>query len=74
MFGIGKPRTKLGKWIDKNNISQQDLTNWSGISRPTITKLCGVMDYEPTAMTKRSLVHALQRHGYSVRPEDFWSE
>jgi DNA-binding XRE family transcriptional regulator len=59
--------------MDQNDISQMELHKWSGVSRPTITKLCADKDYEPKDLTKRSIISALQRHGFDVYEEDFWN-
>lgn len=69
---LGRSRTKLGKWMDKKEISQLALTKWSGVSRPTITKLCGDDEYVASSMTKRNVIAALLRKGYDVEEHDFW--
>ncbi|PEE25977.1 transcriptional regulator, partial [Bacillus toyonensis] len=38
MFGLGKQRSKFGKFLDKNGISQQDVVRESGVNRGTISR------------------------------------
>ncbi|MGO4371973.1 transcriptional regulator [Paenibacillus sp. MCAF20] len=69
---LGRSRTKLGKWLDRKEISQSELTKWSGVSRPTVTKLCGDNDYTASDLTKRNIIAALLKKGYDVEEHDFW--
>ena len=39
MWGLGKKRTKLGKFLDKHNIEQEWLVRKSGLGRNTIGEL-----------------------------------
>lgn len=72
-LGLGRSRTRLGKWMDDNEITQMDLHKWSGVSRPTITKLCSEKDYEPSDLIKRTVIAALRRRGFDVDEDDFWN-
>lgn len=75
MFGLGKPRTKLGRFIDQKGISQGELAAACGKSRNTISELCdGSKDIQPNEGTQISIVGALRRMGYGVSPEDFWPD
>ncbi|MGG1638249.1 transcriptional regulator [Paenibacillus sp. NRS-1760] len=69
---LGRERTKLGAWLDRKGISQAQLHKWSGVSRPTITNLCGNADYKPTGLVKRTIIGALQRNDYEKEEHDFW--
>jgi len=71
-IGLGRDRTRVGKWCDRNDITQEELVKWSGLSRPTICKICGDSEYEPTELTKRSLIRGLTKHEYDVDEYDFW--
>lgn len=71
-LGLGRARTKLGAWMDRKGITQADLHKWSGVSRPTITKLCSDREYSPSALTKRMVVSGLIKMGYDVYELDFW--
>lgn len=74
MFGLGKKRTKLGEFLDRNNLTHLWLAGESKVNRNTISELCnGEKKLEPTEKTITRLVAALRKHGYNVRPEDFWT-
>jgi hypothetical protein len=70
---LGRERTKLGEWMDENGVSQADLHEWSSVSRPTITSLCGKKSYKPSSLTKRTIIGALLLRGYNLKEEDFWT-
>ncbi|ADC48971.1 XRE family transcriptional regulator [Alkalihalophilus pseudofirmus OF4] len=59
MFGIGKPRSKFGKKIDKYGITQLDLEKESNLSRGTISKMCNDKDYRPKMATELKVKKAL---------------
>jgi predicted transcriptional regulator len=73
MFGLGKRRTKLGKFCDKNGISQMVLSKQSKVSRNAVADLCdGQKDTEPQEATIVKIISALRKLGYSVKANDFW--
>ena len=39
MWSSRKKRTKLGKFLDRNGFTQQDLQNIAKLSQPTVTNL-----------------------------------
>lgn len=72
-MGIGKPRSKLGHFLDRNGIIQEELAKVSGISRDGISRLCsGNKSVGPNESTQIKIVGALRKLGYDVRPTDFW--
>lgn len=76
MFGLGKPRTKLGKFIDgnKDKLDQGKLAKSSGLSRDGVSRLCdGGKGVNPNETTQRKIIGALRRMGFDVGPDDFWS-
>ncbi|OPH61746.1 hypothetical protein BC351_00450 [Paenibacillus ferrarius] len=73
MFGLGKDRSRLGKFLDNNDITQEELKDSSGLSRDGISLLCkGKTNINPTENTMRKIVGALRRMGHDVDMEDFW--
>jgi putative transcriptional regulator len=72
MFGLGKPRSKFGKWIDKNGISQQWLVENCGVDKNTTSRLCNDEDYRPNRSTQARVVYGLREEGYKIYEEDFW--
>lgn len=74
MFGLGKPRSKFGRFLDKNGISQQELVNKSGVNRGTISRLCQGDAFSPSGKNGNKILKALkQLTGKSVDYDDFWS-
>ncbi len=74
MWGIGKKRTKLGKWLDRKGYSQEDLIHASGVSRNTISKLCSVKfaTYDPSTGTMRKIMKAVREIDSGKDASDFW--
>ncbi|MED1059165.1 helix-turn-helix transcriptional regulator [Bacillus mycoides] len=72
MFGLGKPLSKFGKFLRRNNITQTDLKEWSGVNQNTISRISRSNTYKPSLGNGQKLIRALKRKGYSVDFEDFW--
>ena len=72
MFGIGKPRTKIGKFIDKYGITQEWLVKKTGLGRNTIGRLTGDKEYSPTLKTMKKVIAALREIDPSVKSDDFF--
>ncbi|MCM3165108.1 helix-turn-helix transcriptional regulator [Metabacillus litoralis] len=73
MFGLGKKRSKLGKWLDKRGISQTWLAKRSGVNRNTINSLTsGESDREPNARTIKKILKALREIDPTVKSDDFF--
>lgn len=72
MFGLGKQRSKLGKWIDRRGIKQEWITQIGGVSKGTVVKLCNEKDYVPSGSTMKKVIKALREVDSSVRADQFW--
>ncbi|MEH7157492.1 helix-turn-helix transcriptional regulator [Neobacillus drentensis] len=72
-FGLGKKRSKFGRFLDKNSITQQEIANESGVSKSTISRLCQPEEFEPTMSSAKKIIKALRDFGFSVDYDDFWS-
>lgn len=72
MNGLGKPRTRLGKFIDARGIKQEWLIKKSGVGRNTITWACGDKDYIPSGRTMQKIIKALRQIDNAVRADQFW--
>lgn len=72
MFGLGKRRSKFGKWIDKKNIKQVDIQKRAKVGQGTMTSLCNDKDYVPKISTWVKIQRALKDLGYDVKREDFF--
>jgi len=72
MFGIGKSRTKLGKWLDKRGITQSWLMKKTGLNKNTISDLTSDKDRSPTLKTMQKVIKALKEIDPKVNSNDFW--
>lgn len=72
MFGLGKPRTKLGQWLDERGIKQNWLEKKSELHKTTISSLCGDPDYTPTLTTMQRIIKALKEIDPNVKGSRFW--
>ncbi|MCW9134063.1 helix-turn-helix domain-containing protein [Bacillus paramycoides] len=72
MFGLGKPLSKFGKFLRKNDITQTELKEWSGVNQNTISRISRSNQNKPSLGNGQKLIRALKRKGYSVDFEDFW--
>jgi putative transcriptional regulator len=71
--GLGKKRSKFGRFLDENSISQQVLAKKSEVSKSTISRLCDPAEFEPTMKIARKIIKVLKEAGYNVDYKDFWS-
>lgn len=72
MFGLGKKRTKFGRWLDKQeDINQLTLEEATDLSRPTISKLCNNKKYRPKISTIYRINKGLKKLKKNVKVEDF---
>ncbi|HWO96706.1 MAG TPA: helix-turn-helix transcriptional regulator [Bacillus sp. (in: firmicutes)] len=74
MFGLGKNRSKLGKFLDSKGISQTWLANKTKISRNTINDLCdGKSERSPTTRTIKKIMNVINNEIDSKKkPHDFF--
>lgn len=72
MFGLGKPRTKFGKWLDKKGITQNEVAKKSNVGRTTISNMCSDKSYAPKYATFEKVKRGLNKMGHSVEYNDFW--
>lgn len=72
MFGLGKPRTKFGKWVDKKGLNQRDIAKEAKLSGTTLSSMCNDPEYRPKFETWYKVKKALNKLGYNVDREDFF--
>lgn len=74
MFGLfgGKPRTKVGRWLDDRGISQEWLVGKTKISRNTISKIASDKTYSPTLATVKKIMKVIRSVDPNARSEDFF--
>ncbi|RBW68252.1 helix-turn-helix domain-containing protein [Bacillus taeanensis] len=72
MLWGGKPRSRFGKWLDKNEINQIELERASKLSSGTVSKLCNDKQYRPKLATIHKLNKGLGKIGKNIDVEDFF--
>ncbi|KAA0780908.1 MULTISPECIES: transcriptional regulator [Bacillus] len=72
MYGLGKKRTKFGRFLDRNGIAQIELERTSKLSTGTISKLCNDKRYKPKFSTITQIIKGLKKLGKNVDEYDFW--
>lgn len=71
-YGLNKPRSKLGKWIDRRGIKQEWLIKESGVNKRTVSDVCNEEDYMPSGKTMQKIIKALRVVDPSVKASQFW--
>jgi transcriptional regulator with XRE-family HTH domain len=72
LFGLNKPRSKFGKWIDKKGIKQREVAKKAKVSEMTLTRMCNEKDHVPKISTWVKVQRALKSMGYNVDRDDFF--
>lgn len=61
MFGLGKPRSKFGRFLDQHDISQQELVEESKVNKTTISRLCQGDAFSPSMKNAQKIIKALRK-------------
>ncbi|MEC3360535.1 helix-turn-helix transcriptional regulator [Bacillus paranthracis] len=74
-FNLGKRnRSKLAEFLDRNDLTQQDLADESGVSKSTISRVCQGDKFSPTMRNAQKIIKALKKlTGKKVDYDDFWT-
>jgi predicted transcriptional regulator len=73
MWGLGKKRSKLGKWLDRNGLTQSWLAKDSKVNRNTVNALCDGENYqEPQQRTLDKIMKAIKKVDPGAKPSDFF--
>ncbi|MBN6890048.1 helix-turn-helix domain-containing protein [Cytobacillus horneckiae] len=72
MFGLGKKRSKFGRYLDRNGIIQEELSKISGVNRNTISRVASSDEQQPRLKNAAKIIKALKKSGYDVDYDDFW--
>ena len=73
-FSLGKRRSKFGRFLDKNKLTQQQVVERSGVSRGTISRICQADNTAPTMKNASKIIRAVRElTGKNVDYDDFWS-
>ncbi|MDY7519221.1 helix-turn-helix transcriptional regulator [Bacillus thuringiensis] len=74
MSWFKKPRSKLGKFIDKHNLKQVDIAKVSGLRESTVSRLANIDSVSPSMKNANKIVNALRKlTGKNVNNTDFWT-
>lgn len=72
MWGIGKKRSKLGKFIDNNGYTQEQLREAANIGRSTASRVCNDPDYTPNSITIKKIMKAIRAIDSMAKADDFF--
>ncbi|HZG81231.1 MAG TPA: transcriptional regulator [Brevibacillus sp.] len=72
MFGLGKQRSRLGKYLDDNDIPQQWLVDETKLNKKTISQLASKDEPLPSGATMKKILQALRKKDKGLKQEDFW--
>lgn len=72
MWGMGKKRSKIGKFIDQKGYSQEDLIAASKVNRNTVSKLCNDPNYTPSMSTVKKIMKAIRQLDPKAKTDDFF--
>ncbi|EJV89534.1 helix-turn-helix domain-containing protein [Bacillus cereus] len=69
-----KPRSKLGRFIDKHDLKQRDIAKTSGLRESTISRLANLSSVSPSMKTANKVLTALRKlTGKNIHHNDFWA-
>lgn len=61
MFGLGKPKTKLGRKLEKMGLSNKWLQEKTRLNKNTITQLTSNKDYSPKQTTIKKVLNVIRK-------------
>lgn len=73
MFGLGKKRSKFGKFLDRHSITQEKLSELSGVNKNTLSRISNSGDSRPSLKNAAKIIKTLKKEGYRCDYDDFWS-
>lgn len=72
MFWERKKRSKLGKFLDKEGFTQEELVKVSKVSRNTVSRICSDPEYTPALGTIKKIMKAIKKIDPTARVEDYF--
>jgi transcriptional regulator with XRE-family HTH domain len=72
MFWERKRRSKLGKFLDSEGFTQEELVKVSKVSRNTISRICSDPEYTPAGSTIKKIMQAIKRIDPNAKVDDFF--
>lgn len=70
-FGLGKPRSKFGEYIDSKGISQQELSDKTGVNRNTISQLANDENARPSWKVERRIMDFIRDNDDDASGDDW---
>lgn len=71
--GMDRKRSEFGKWLEREEIAQLELSRISGVTQQTINRLATGEVSKPTRLTARKLMKAIREIDPDATFEDFWT-
>ncbi|MCR8860695.1 MULTISPECIES: helix-turn-helix domain-containing protein [Bacillus] len=72
-FDLGKPRSKFAKFLDHHHLTQKEVSEASGLSKATISRLCKGNAFHPSFKNGKIILAALKKlTNKNVDYSDFW--
>jgi transcriptional regulator with XRE-family HTH domain len=72
MFGLNKPRSKFGRFLDRKGIEQKEVAERAKVSEMTLTRMCNDKSHSPRISTWVKVQRALKSMGYEVDRDKFF--
>lgn len=71
-FGKGKPRSKVGKLIDRHGYTQEEFVAAAKVSRNTISKVCSDPEYVPSPSVLKKIMKAIRSIDPGAKADDYF--
>lgn len=72
MWGLGKKRSRLGKWLDQHGLNQEALVKEAKVSRNTVSKACLDDNFVPSPTVMKKILNAVRKIDPNVNVNKFW--
>jgi transcriptional regulator with XRE-family HTH domain len=72
MFWERKTRSRLGKYLDREGFTQEELVKVAKVSRNTVSRICSDPDYTPTGSTIKKIMKAIKQLDPAAKADDFF--
>ncbi|MGG3925169.1 helix-turn-helix transcriptional regulator [Metabacillus fastidiosus] len=72
VWGFRKPRSKFGRWLDRQGMEQEEFSKSSKVSRNTVSKLCNDKNYIPSPKVMRKIMNTVRKFDKSKTMNDFF--
>ncbi|MEC2074485.1 helix-turn-helix domain-containing protein [Metabacillus fastidiosus] len=72
VWGFRKPRSKFGRWLDRQGMEQEEFSKSSKVSRNTVSKLCNDKNYIPSPKVMKKIMDTVRKFDKSKTMNDFF--